>query len=251
MVGAAPSFVAFVVLLFGQCGTAMQFKTHAFCQGNVAVIPPDMFPAILSNSADFNVSFCLMDRDFTYHSFYDVPNSFFDNIYIHPIIQAWDGIDDWFDMLEKVYNEVKSKLSEDKFTDLVHFFALEYYDKWIKLFGDKPIEDNRSQSEIICARFYNLVFDHFRNNRSTAFYADKLCISPCYLATVTRQVCDETPKQAIDRQVTMELKYVLRYTSMTTKQIASYLNFPDTSYMCRYFRRQTGLSLSEYRKSKR
>lgn len=65
----------------------------------------------------------------------------------------------------------------------------------------------------------------------------------------TRQVCHETPKQAIDRQVTMEMKYLLKNTNMTAEQIADYLHFSDTSYMCRFFRRQTGLSLSEYRKT--
>lgn len=45
-----------------------------------------------------------------------------------------------------------------------------------------------------------------------------------------------------------ELKYKLIYTSKSIEQIAKELHFPDTSYMCRYFRRKTGRALDEYRK---
>ena len=60
--------------------------------------------------------------------------------------------------------------------------------------------------------------------------------------------CRETPKLAITRQTLSELKYQFIYTSKSIKQIAKELHFPDSSYMCRYFRRTTGRALDEYRK---
>ncbi|MDD6517393.1 MAG: helix-turn-helix domain-containing protein [Prevotella sp.] len=67
-------------------------------------------------------------------------------------------------------------------------------------------------------------------------------------AAVIRKYCRETPKLAITRQTVSELKYQLIYTSKSIEQIAKELHFPDTSYMCRYFRRKTGRALDEYRK---
>lgn len=91
------------------------------------------------------------------------------------------------------------------------------------------------------------LFDHFREHRNIAYYADILCITPNYLAMIVRKICNETPKQAIDRLITLEMKHLLRNTTLTIEQIADQLHFPDTSYMCRVFRRQIGVSPLKYR----
>lgn len=66
---------------------------------------------------------------------------------------------------------------------------------------------------------------------------------------ITRQVCRESPKAAIDRMVVLTIKNLLRTTAMTVEQIAAELHFADTSYMCRYFRRHAGQSMGEYRRA--
>lgn len=71
--------------------------------------------------------------------------------------------------------------------------------------------------------------------------------SPNYLAIIVRQVCKESPKEAIDRQVVSEMKYLVKNTSLTAEQIALRLHFPDTSYVCRYFKKRTGMSISDYK----
>ncbi len=45
----------------------------------------------------------------------------------------------------------------------------------------------------------------------------------------------------------LEIKTLLNTTSLPLKEIAAVMHFPDTSYMCRYFRRKTGMSFKEYR----
>ena len=49
----------------------------------------------------------------------------------------------------------------------------------------------------------------------------------------------------------MEMKSCLANTDMSVKDIASALHFEDISYMCRYFRRLTGVSPMGYRKASR
>lgn len=51
----------------------------------------------------------------------------------------------------------------------------------------------------------------------------------------------------IDRQVILEIKALLSYSQLAIGQIADKLSFEDPSYLCRYFKRQTGLSLTRYR----
>lgn len=232
----------------GEAELMLQFKPYAFKPGMMAIVPPDMFPAFTSLSGDFRAFYCLVGREVAEKAFYDIPNSFFDAIYTLPVLPVGNTLDVWMELLMLVHGEGQNPYRQHVFSDLLHAFTLEYYNKWNLQYGNQPAIHRRSAADTVCVKFYNLVFDHFREHRDTAFYADKLCITPCYLAMVTRQVYNESPKQAIDRQVTLEIKYLLRNTGQTIQQIANALHFPDASYLCRFFRRQTGFSLSEYRK---
>lgn len=232
----------------GEAELKLRFKAYRFQSGMWAIIPPDMFPSFSSMSESFNAFFCLVSRDFMDKSCYDLPYDFFNALYVEPILKANGLLDAWMPLLSGVNADSSNQQRESILSDLLHAFTLDYYDKWKRLYGDRSAEIERSPAEYLCMRFYNLVFDHFREHRATTYYAEKLCITPNYLAMITRQICDESPKQAINRQVTMEMMYMLRNTTMTAEQIALHLHFPDTSYMCRFFRRQTGFSLSEYRK---
>lgn len=238
-----------VYCLRGEAELTLEFKPRPFRQGMMALIAPDMFPAFAGRSGDYRVFYCLVDRDSAESLLYDLPKNFFDAIYAEPVLTAGDGLRHWTDILNTVYQEQTNAYRQPILSDLLHAFILDYYNRWEQQYGNLPTETDRNPAVIIRRKFYNLLFDHFKEHRDTAFYADRLCITPNYLAMVTRQVCRETPKQAIDRQVTLEMKYLLRNTTMTAMQIAAHLHFPDTSYMCRFFRRQTGCSLSEYRKS--
>ena len=72
----------------------------------------------------------------------------------------------------------------------------------------------------------------------------------CYdhMRLTLHKICEESPKEAIDRQVTSEMKYMIKYTTLTAEQMATRLHFPDTSYMCRYFKKRIGMTISAYRK---
>lgn len=51
----------------------------------------------------------------------------------------------------------------------------------------------------------------------------------------------------IDYQVLVAFKISFQDTSLLVKDIASELNFDDPSYMCRFFRRMTGVSPMEFK----
>ena len=57
-----------------------------------------------------------------------------------------------------------------------------------------------------------------------------------------------SPKEVLDRQTVTEIKTYLVNTDATIKGIAGELHFNDVSYMCRYFRKITGMSPIDFRK---
>ena len=83
------------------------------------------------------------------------------------------------------------------------------------------------------------------------YYARRLNITPFYLSQLTGTFFNHSPKSLINRRVIPEIKTLLRYSTLSVEQIADKLHFDDPSYLCRYFRRETGISLTTYRRQNR
>ena len=60
----------------------------------------------------------------------------------------------------------------------------------------------------------------------------------------------KTPKALIDEQLTAELKVLLNNPALSIAEIASLCQFPDSSYLSRFFKKNTGISPKEYRTQK-
>lgn len=119
---------------------------------------------------------------------------------------------------------------------------------------DGPSEERSAvttrQGELF-GRFAELVRQHCRSEREVAFYAAQLCVSTRYLTTIARSVSGHSAKTVIDGAVILEIKQLLRSTTLSVQEIAYRLHFPDQSYLGRFFRKHTGVSPSQFRKSGR
>ena len=93
----------------------------------------------------------------------------------------------------------------------------------------------------------SLLIKHYHERRDVKFYADKLCVTTNYLYKVTDKVEQQTPKEVIDTFILTEIKKILNNTDLSIKDLAFLFHFDDASYLCRFFRRMTGCSISEYR----
>lgn len=232
----------------GECSLTLDNRNHNFAKGMMGVIGPDMFPEILDASENFETGYVLIGRDIMEGACFDLPSALVNAIYTKPIIKTDDNtLTVWNDLFRSVYDDTSNPARLVVLKDITHAYFLTYYNIWKQQNGEIYSERNQKPVEIICEKFYNMVYDKFRERRDVAYYADKLCITPGYLATILKSVCGETPKEVVTRQVILEMMYLLRNTGMTASQIAHTLHFPDASYMCRFFRRETGLSISEYR----
>ncbi|MDE6042278.1 MAG: helix-turn-helix domain-containing protein [Muribaculaceae bacterium] len=97
--------------------------------------------------------------------------------------------------------------------------------------------------------FVKLVRAHYATERSVAFYAEKLCISPKYLSLIVKQATGRSAARWIDEFVLMEAKNLLRYSGKNIQQVAYALNFSNQSSFGKYFKHLTGMSPTEYQKS--
>ena len=105
--------------------------------------------------------------------------------------------------------------------------------------------------EPIINRFFPLLIEHCRTERSLEFYAGKLFITPNYLSRVIRESTGKTVGDWIESYVVTEAKALLGKAEMTIQQISHELNFPTQSFFGKYFKRIAGISPSDYRRSLR
>ena len=107
--------------------------------------------------------------------------------------------------------------------------------------------NSHNRAEEYFKQFTHLLGEHFREERSVGFYARQLCITPKYLTTLIKRISGQSVSEWIDNYVILEAKTLLKYSTMSMQEIAYYLNFPNQSFFGSYFKRNTGMSPSQYK----
>ena len=111
------------------------------------------------------------------------------------------------------------------------------------------IKSANSRQEEIFNQFTELLERHHKREREIAFYADKMFITPKYLSQVIKDYSNKTALAFIEEYVIAEAKSMLLSTTLSIQQISDELNFPSQSVFGKYFKRVTGKSPTEYRRS--
>lgn len=110
--------------------------------------------------------------------------------------------------------------------------------------------NSHNRAEEYFKQFTHLLGEHFREERSVGFYARQLCITPKYLTTLIKRISGKSVSEWIDNYVILEAKTLLKYSNMSVQEIAYYLNFPNQSFFGSYFKRNAGMSPSQYKAKK-
>lgn len=95
--------------------------------------------------------------------------------------------------------------------------------------------------------FQQLVEQEFRNQRSLAFYAQALGITPGHLNRTANAVLGASAMAVVERRIMHEARHYLVFTVMPVKEIAYALGYADPAYFSRAFRRSVGQPPERYR----
>ena len=112
---------------------------------------------------------------------------------------------------------------------------------------DSPIHN---RAEEYFRQFTELLGEHYKHERSVGFYARQLCITPKYLTTLIKRISGKSVSEWNDNYVILEANTLLKESNMSVQEIAYYLNFPNQSFFGSYFKRNAGMSPSQYKAKK-
>lgn len=168
----------------------------------------------------------------------------------HPVINFTQKEADVF---ISYFNLIKQKMTDTDNLfrrDVVRSLLLAmFYDLSNVIYRTRQSSDNRqTRADIIFTKFIHLVEGNYKRERRVGWYAEQLCITPKYLSETVKQVSRLTPNEWIDNYVILEIRVLLKNSTRSIKEIALEMNFPNQSFLGKFFKERVGMSPSEYRK---
>ena len=243
--------------MFVNQGTAqveIDFRLFRIKQGDMLVLATAQFFQCIEATPDLNLSYVTFTHDI-YHEVtlvFDTP--FFAFLKEYPCLSVSGEenvrhLNHMLHALADIYQERDHTFRLPMFRNLVQNFLMNLYDKVKGQFLNHDIAHTSQQEELL-GKFIVLVFQHSGNRREVQFYADSLSITTRYLSSVVKSLTGNTPKDIIDTRCIQEIKMQLRTTRDSMQEIAFRLDFPDQSFFNRYFKKHTGITPLEYRRSR-
>lgn len=131
---------------------------------------------------------------------------------------------------------------------IVNNMAVFAYEVWNKSVQEDKMESQNPHEEI-ALRFFDLVFDHCKEQHEVSFYAEQLCVTPVQLSRAVKNVMGKSALNIIHDIMLTEAKIQLRKQNVSIQQIADYLNFSDQAAFSKFFKKNTGVPPTAFRKS--
>lgn len=106
---------------------------------------------------------------------------------------------------------------------------------------------SESSSDTRLFKLYQLVAEHFKDNRSAVFYASQIGLTTKRINELLRQRSGITINGLINQLLLLEAKRELFHNHLSIKQIAYNLGFSDQSYFARFFKKHAGITPEQFK----
>lgn len=117
-----------------------------------------------------------------------------------------------------------------------------------RLYKEQKTANTLDHLSLGLVREFNfLVEKHFKEFKTVAEYADKLNKSPKTIANYFSKFADKTPLQFIQQRVMLEARRLLSVGDLPVKEIAYQLGYNDIQTFSRFFKKNEGVSPSEFK----
>ena len=239
----------FGIVTQGEATATINLQEKTLCAGTMAFLAPGSIITDFHFSPDFDVRGLALFASYPMPFPADrLPGIFNGEVRDFQCPANNHLLDITYRLMDLIWLMITSQESPDR-TTLNSLIAtlMCHYDSVYHVHGRKP----STREQTIYDRFIYLVSRYAKQEHQLRFYADKMCLTERYLGAVIRDVSGSTAKQWIDKSLIACLQAELRHSDKPLAQLSDEMCFPNTSFLCKYFKRLTGVSPLSYRKGER
>lgn len=238
------------ICIAGSANIEINSVKHNVVRNEMIFLFPNQIISMENRSDDFIFAYFSATRRLLHDVLFHFPPQFVGYLRenFHRILpqEEYDNLyNDYFRIMHKKFNEKDNVCRREIILNTIRNFFLDDYNKAIK--SSLYDKRQRKRKHELVENFINLLMENYTQSREVSFYAEKLYITPKYLSMVLKEQNGKTAKEWIDSYVVTEVKLLLKTTDLSIQEITYKLNFPNQSFLCKYFKAHTGLSPMHYR----
>ena len=252
-----PSYIRLGIVIYCVKGNAkidIYSNKHIITPKELIIILPGQLVALTDVSVDFQIRYFTITESF-YSDILSGISRFSPHFFFYMRTHYWyPQTENDTRRLMNFFGMVKDKVTSNDIYRrelIIHLLRYLYLELFSAYEKEASLMTTRkdTRKEELANKFFGLIMKHFKENKDVAFYADKLCITSKYLTMVIKEVSGKSAKDWIVEYIVLEIKALLKNTNMNIQEIAVKTNFANQSSLGRFFRKHTGMSLSQYRMS--
>jgi AraC-like DNA-binding protein len=164
-----------------------------------------------------------------------------------PVIQVDDFEQQSLNTLVKVLEEEFDTIDGNQ-EEMLRILLKRFIIKCTRIARKQMLKGNLPEERIDIIRHFNiLVEEHFKKHKLVSDYAELMHRSPKTLTNVFSQHKSKSPLQVIHDRIILEARRMLIFTDKSAKEIAWELGFEDPSQFSRFFKKNTQLSIQDFK----
>lgn len=243
-----------LALVLDYNGTARAiYDTHEvqFTPNDLAVVLPNHLLRPIDSSEDYNALLMLISHGFVQEMKQHTLTHDYMKYHSAPFCRLTD---EQVQELTTFINalEIISRKNTDEMPHR-HAVLLYLVDALFELINsfrrDQDMTHWQPRERAVFNTFCDLLAIHHRQIHSVADYAAMLHLSPKYFSSVIQKVIGVTAGDWIDEYLITQIKKTLTTRdTMTVQQVAFDFGFDEAASFCRFFKRKTGMTPTQYRK---
>lgn len=229
----------------------MEMEQH---KNQFSVVPKDVLITDIMVSPDFNIKALFFSNNILHNSLLERMNLWNDVMYVerqHIITLGDDEFLFYTNLIDVLSTAIRRQQDNKHGAEIIRALfraaiialcgAMKQEMRMIRANEDMP------QVNIHFQRFLNLLHNSEVKYRTVEDYASQLCITPKYLTAVCKKSSGKTAGEWIRERVLEEIRYYLKQTDLSLKQVSDRIGFSNPSFFGKYVKQHLGMTPLEFR----